>query len=270
MVKLAVMTSMYDNWINNYGGSHERLLRELGKAGVGGIEAFCNLFMDNDELLKLYQKEMTDSGLVMPVMDLISNLAYREKSQRQEAYEKMRKGIDICAAMGTEIVHVAGCALVGGVSAKDGRKLIAEGLMEFVDDVEKRGMILAFENYDLSPNLICSVTDCLEIIKLTGDRVKFVFDTGNFESVGEHAESNFASLIGHTCHFHFKDLKKDENSCEYTNAFFGEGVVKNRQIAKMIKTSGYNGWVALETFSQVEDGPAKAIPRPLALLKSWF
>lgn len=40
MIKFAVMTFMYNNWINNCGGSHEELIRVLAEAGADGIEAF--------------------------------------------------------------------------------------------------------------------------------------------------------------------------------------------------------------------------------------
>jgi sugar phosphate isomerase/epimerase len=270
MINYAVMTFMYRSWIDSVNGSHEALLNSIADAGADGVEVFCNSFMNNDKLLKLYQKELGEKGLKMPVMDLISNLACRESVQRKEAYEKMREGIDICDAMGAEIVHIAGCAPVEGVSPEDGRKLIAEGLMEFVDDVEKRGMILAFEDFDPSPGLICSGADCLEIIHLTGNRVKFVFDTGNFEAAGEHAEDNFNKMIEHTCHFHFKDLRPADNSRGYTGAEFGSGMVKNRQIAGMIKDSGYGGWVALESLFRCGESPSLAIPPALRLLKSWL
>lgn len=227
--------------------------------------------MDNDKLQKSYQKEMTNTGLSMPVMDLIANLACKEKIARQDAYDKMRKGIDICDAFGSKIVHLAGCSPVDGVSPENGRKLIAEGLMEFVDDVEKRGMILAFEDFNPSPGLICSAADCLEIIGLTGSRVKFVFDTGNFEAAGEHAENNFAALFDHICHFHFKDFKVGVDlSKEQPGTYFGQGAIKNREIAKMAKDCGYSGWVALESYLQGDNGPRETVPVELTLLKSWF
>ena len=271
MIKFAVMTFMYNNWINNCGGSHEELIQILGEAGADGIEAFCNTFMDNNKLLRLYQKEMANTGLSMPVMDLIANLACKEKSARQDAYEKMRKGIDICDAFGSEIVHVAGCKMVEGMPPEDGRKLIAEGLMDFVDDVENRGMILAFEDFNPSPDLICSAADCLEIIKLTGGRVKFVFDTGNFEAAGEHAENNFAKLIDYTCHFHFKDFKKGVDlNIQQPGTHFGQGVVKNREIVQMTKDYGYSGWVALESYLQGNSGPRETVSTEIEVLKSWF
>ncbi len=270
MIKYAVMTFMYRGWADGGKGSHEELIDILRDAGADGIEAFCNTFMGNDELVKRYRKKMNETGLAMPVMDLIANLAVPEGAPRQDVYETMRRGIDICEAFGTEIVHVAGCSPVEGVPPETGRKLIAEGLMAFVDDVEKRGMTLAFEDFDPSPSLICSASDCLDIIRETQNRVKFVFDTGNFEAAGEHAEDKFADFIEHTCHFHFKDFQRDNNPKGYKGASFGKGMIKNREIAAMAKAAGYSGWVALESYLQGDNGPRETIAPELSVLKSYF
>ncbi len=269
MIKYAVMTFMYNGWCASDQGSHEELIDILAEAGADGIEAFCNHFMVNDQLLKLYKSKMTDTGLAMPVMDLIANLAQPDKTKRAQVYDTMRKGIDVCEFLGTEIVHLAGCSPVEGISPTDGRKLIAEGLMDFVDDVERRGMTLAFENFDPSPNLICSAADCLEIIRQTGNRVKFVFDTGNFEAAGEHAEDNFASFIDHTCHFHFKDFQPADNPKGYGGAHFGQGMIKNQEVIRMLKDTDYSGWVALESCLQNGNGPRETVAAELKTLKSY-
>ena len=123
MIKFAVMTFMYAGWVKSENGSHEELIRILAESRADGMEAFCNIFMGNDKLLKLYQKKLQANELKMPVMDLITNLASADKKERAEAYEKMRMGIDICDSLGTEIIHIAGCKLPEGVSPEDGRKL---------------------------------------------------------------------------------------------------------------------------------------------------
>jgi sugar phosphate isomerase/epimerase len=256
--------------VNSEDGSHEKLIQILGESGAEGIEAVVNQFIENEDLVKLYQKEMARYVMTMPVMDLIVNLACSDKKQRDEGYETMRKGIDICDAFDTEIVHVAGCRLVEGVTPEDGRKLIAEGLSDFVEDVEKRGMILAIENYNPSPTLICSAEDCLDILDQTGNRAKFVFDTGNFEAAGEHAEDVFDQMINQTCHFHFKDFKSDDSPKGYGGTYFGQGIIKNRQIAELIKNSTYSGWVALESYLQDGNGPLETIPKEVKLMKSMF
>lgn len=270
MIKYAVMTFMYNKWCNDGNGSHEELIKILADAGADGVEAFCNHFMENEELLKLYRKGLPEAGIAMPVMDLIANLAAADKTARTEIYDVMRRGIDICDALDTEIVHVAGCKLMEGTTPEDGRRWIAEGLMDFIDDVEKRGMTLAIENFNPSPDLICSADDCLDIIRQTDNRAKFVFDTGNFIAVDERAEDVFAKMIDHTCHFHFKDFQPADNAHGYGGAHFGQGMIKNQQVARMAQDAGHSGWVALESYPQDGNGPRETVAPELKVLKSYF
>ena len=270
MIKFAVMTFMYHGWANSEEGSHEGLLELLSAAGADGVEAFANHFFADEALLRRYQQKMQDLGLAMPVMDLLANLAEPSGMERQAAYEKMRQGIDICQQFGCEVVHLAGCKLADGLHASDARKWIAEGMLDFIDDIEKRGMLLGFEDFDPAPGLICSAQDCLEIIKMTGNRVKFVFDTGNFMAVQETAEDNFELMIPHCCHFHFKDFKKADNPRGYAGAHFGQGMIRNREIAQKINASDYQGWVALESYLQDTNGPRETIAPELDTLKSYF
>ncbi len=270
MVKFAVMTFMYKGWADSDEGSHEALLEILAEAGAEGVEAFCNHFFDNADLQQQYQRKMRDLHLRMPVMDLLVNLAEPAGLQREAEYDKMRKGIDICEAFSTEIVHLAGCRLPEAFRPQDARHWIAEGMLDFVDDIEKRGMVLAFEDFDPSPGLICSAEDCLEIIRLANNRVKFVFDTGNFKAVKENAEDNYERLFPHCCHFHFKDFQAADNPRGYTGAHFGQGMIANRTIARKINASGYTSWVALESYLQGGNGPRETVSAELKILKSYF
>jgi sugar phosphate isomerase/epimerase len=270
MVKFAVMTFMYKGWADSDSGSHETLLETLSESGAAGVEAFCNHFFADPGLLRRYQQKMRELDLAMPVMDLLVNLAEPYGVQREAEYEKMRKGIDICEAFGTEIVHLAGCKLSEGDTATAAQKRIVEGMMNFIDDIEKRGMTLAFEDFDPSPGLICAAEDCLEIIRLSNNRVKFVFDTGNFVAAKEKAEDNFDRMIQHCCHFHFKDFQAADNPRGYAGTHFGQGMIANRLIAQKIKAAGYQGWVALESYPQDGNDPRKTVPKELKTLKSYF
>lgn len=270
MIKFAVMTFMYNAWAAGETGSHERLLEILKEAGADGAEAFCNSFFDDAALLKIYQNKLADLQLKMPVMDLIVNLAAKPGKDREDAYEVMRKGIDICESFGTEIIHIAGCRLGEGECVEDAKKLIAEGMLDFIDDVEKRGMTIAFENFDPSPKLICTLKDCQDIMTLTNNRAKFVFDTGNFKAVQEDAAENFDVLFDNIKHFHFKDFQNDDSERGYSGTHFGEGVIKNREVAQKIVAAGYTGWVALESYPQAGNGPEETVAKELKTLKSFF
>lgn len=270
MLQFAVMTFMYKGWADSEQGSHELLLECIAQAGADGVEAFCNHFFENKELQKLYKNKMAALELKMPVMDLIANLAAPAGAEREAAYENMRQGIDICEYFGVEVLHLAGCRMQEQANAEEARKWIAEGILHFIDDIEKRGMQLAFENFDPAPGLICSAADCLEIIRLSGNRARFVFDTGNFQAVGEKAEDNFELLLPHCVHFHFKDFQAADNPRGYAGTHFGQGQIANREIAAKIVAAGYQGWLALESYPQNGNGPLETVAPELKTLKSYF
>ncbi|MCK5802098.1 MAG: sugar phosphate isomerase/epimerase [Lentisphaeria bacterium] len=270
MIKYAVMTFMYRGHIDRGDITHEQLVELVASAGGQGLEAFQRDFINEPELLPRYRKAMEANGVGMPVVDVIVNLVYTSGVERTARIDELRQGLDICAELGTEIAHVAGCKMVEGVSADDGRKKIAELLAECADYAQERDLILAIENFNPSPELICKAADCLEIMRLSGDVVKQVFDTGNFLEVDEQADEQLPLLYDRICHCHFKDFRLPEGEARYAGAVFGEGLIPNRKVAAELVRRGYDGWVALESYPQGGMGPREVIPGELATLKGMF
>ncbi len=271
MNKYAVMTFMFKPWWNDGRITHEQLLRGIAEAGAAGVEPFQMDFVEDPGLLPRYRRALDDNGLKTAAVDVMCNLVYANEHQRSKARDKMKRGLDICHELGADIAHVAGNSLVQGVSAEDGRKMIAEGLLEFVDRAEAGGMTLAIENFNPSPDLICSADDCLEILRLTGDKVKFVLDTGNFLAVNEDPDTNFERFADRICHCHFKDFTLDPDSpAGHHSCDMGTGVIPNAAVARKLLDRDYDGWVALETYSRNDMDPVTAVRRELPVLQSWF
>jgi sugar phosphate isomerase/epimerase len=269
MIRIAVMTFMYRGATQKGELSHADLVALCAKAGAKGIEAFHTDFVDDPGLIPLYRRLLADHGLTMPVVDLMANLVYADARQKQEGVDALRRGLDVCAQLGVEIAHVAGHRPVDGVSLDDARNQIADTLAAHAPLAAEHGMVLAFEDFDPSPTLICSRRDCLQILERAGGALKFVFDTGNFMAAGERADENFAALYPHTCHFHFKDYEVvPGNPPGRRGRPLGQGQTPNAFIAGELRTRGYNGWVALESLAGVP--PQEAIPVDMAVLRGWL
>jgi sugar phosphate isomerase/epimerase len=210
-------------------------------------------------------------------VDVICDLVYSTPQEKQQGRDELRRGLEISAALGAEVVHVAGHSPKQNVSLTDGRRMIADGLKREAEFAAKHGLTLAIEDFGLTPTLLCKAADCLETLKLSEGTVRFVFDTGNFELAGEHADANFDALYEHTCYVHFKDWRptkdrrpgKVELGLDLVGCPLGEGIVPNARIAKMLKARGYSGWVALEVASLLDD-PVSTVKRDLTVLKRWM
>jgi len=269
-MKYAVMTFMYRGHIDRGDITHEELVQLLADAGAQGIEAFDRDFLSDPALITRYQAAMGDAGICMPVIDVMVNLVYTSASERQERVDALRRGLDLCGEMGSEIAHVAGSKLDGTVAPADGRKMMAELLAEQADYAAARGLVLAIEDFDPSPDLVCRAADCVEIMQASGEVVKLVFDTGNFQAVGERADEELDSVYERICHCHFKDFASADSAKGYSGTVFGTGMIPNRSVAEDLMRRGYDGWVALESYPQNGAGPRETVPAELATLKAMF
>ncbi len=269
-MKFAVMTFMYRGHIDRGEISHEGLVQLLAESGAQGIEAFDRDFLAKPELVPVYRRALADTGLTMPVVDVMVNLVYTSAAERRQRLDDLRRGLDLCAGFGSEVAHVAGSKLAEGVSPADGRTMMAELLAEVAGEAQARGLVLGIEDFDPSPDLVCRAADCIEIMRASGGVVKMVFDTGNFQAVGERADEMLPLVYDRICHCHFKDFVADASAKGYRGAVFGQGMIPNREVAAELKRRGYDGWVALESYLQPGCGPRETIPGELATLRAMF
>jgi len=264
------MTFMFKSWWKDGRMPHERMVAEFAKAGVTALESFHRDFIDDPALLTTYPVLLAGHGMRVAIVDVICNLVYATPEQRQQGRDELRRGLDVCVALGAEIAHVAGHRPVDGVPLADARAMIADGLAEAADFASRHGLTLAIEDFDPSPTLVCSAADCLDILTRAKGTVKFVFDTGNFEAVGEHADANLDRFYPHICNCHFKDFRRDPaRDNRLTSCVLGQGLVPNAAVARELVRRHYAGWVALEAMPLGED-PVGTVRRDLPTLMGWF
>jgi len=269
MPRFAVMTFMFEPWWTSGRMSIEQLLEGLADAGAEGVEPFHLDFVKDPSLTKSYRRWLGELGLKAPAVDVMCNLVYADAQQKQRERDELRRGLEICKELGSEIAHVAGHQLRDAVSPDDGRKMIAEGLLEAAELADSYGLVLAIEDFNPSPTLVCAANDCLEILRLTDYKAKLVFDTGNFLEVGERADEVFDLVADQIVHCHFKDFEAAA-SAPYRACDLGKGQIPNPAIAAKLTERGYDGWVALETMGRNDVDPVTAVRRELPLLKQWF
>ncbi len=271
MPKFAVMTFMFRPWWRDGRVTHEAMFEGLAAAGATGVEPFHRDFVEDPGLLARYREALANTGMTVAAVDVMCNLVYGNPAQKRQDRDELRRGMEVSAELGADIAHVAGHRLREGVTPTDGRKMIAEGLLEVAEFAERNGMRLAVEDFGPAPDLLCTADDCLELMDLTRGVVGFVFDTGNFEIVGEKADANFDAVADRVCHCHFKDLSPaPETALGFRGCDLGTGIVPNTAAARRLVEYGYDGWVALETIGRNEISPVEAVGRELPLLKSWF
>ncbi|MDP6775913.1 MAG: sugar phosphate isomerase/epimerase family protein [Candidatus Latescibacteria bacterium] len=270
-MRYAAMTFMFKSWLSSGKMTHEAMLEGFSRAGATGVEVFDRDFVEDPGLLKRYRDVLADLNMEVAAVDVICNLVCPDASQKRESQDTLRRGLDICKELGTQIAHVAGHRQMEGVTPEDGKKMIAEGFLDAADIAREYGLTFAIEDYVPSPDLVCSAKDCVDIMELSDRTVEFVLDTGNFIAVGERADENFDLVAPHICHTHFKDFADDPGSERgFRSCDLGQGVIPNAETARLLMDAGYSGWIALETYSRDDLNPVEAVELELPVLRSWF
>ncbi|MFH0962608.1 MAG: sugar phosphate isomerase/epimerase family protein [Planctomycetota bacterium] len=276
-MRYAVMTFMFAPWWKDGRITHEALIEELAREGVQGIEPFHPLFAEEPGLIARYARALDATGLGVAAVDVICDLVYSSPQEKARGREELARGLDVCVALGARVALVAGHMPKKGVTLEDARKMISEGLSERADFAKARGITLAIEDFGLTPELMCKAADCLKVMGRADGRIRFVFDTGNFEFAGERADESFDALWERICHVHFKDWRPVEDRRAGDGGILehlcgcplGEGIVPNAEIARRLLEKGYDGWVSLEA-TAVAETPAATVRRDLAVLRGWF
>ena len=275
MIHISVMTSF--GWWNDGILDTPALFDRLAAHGADGVEVCDADFYGNPDFARNFSAWLAAADLRLIAVDVICNLVHQGPQDRQRARGELRRGLDICVANGAAIAHCAGSQLIAGISPTDGRKMIADLLAEVYEEYTlKFGLTLAIENYGLAPDLICRKADCLEVLARTDNRVKMVFDTGNFFAVNERAEDNLDDCYDQIAMCHFKDWTPasrpptDTAGAFFENSRLGEGIIANAAIANRLLERGYDGWVSLESCMHSGETVDQTLKRELGLLRRWL
>lgn len=167
-------------------------------------------------------------------------------------WPEFEKGYD--AAKCESLVSLAvsnGCSqvmLVPGFypSAADDAELfdaIVRRTRRFAAMAASRGVETLVEDFDDERSPTCGIRRTKAFLE-AAPSVGFVYDTGNFNSPGERAESGL-ELLPRTRHFHLKDRPAGDSrgSCAV-----GFGVVPIARIVSAARDACYGGWFTIEHF----------------------
>lgn len=257
--------------------SFDELIPALAESGIDGLDPALAPFGDEQHLLDEFRRLAEQNDLPLPCTGVACDLVHADPAERRRAGEGLRRDIERVASLGSPIALVIGHAPKEDVPLDAARGMIADGLAAQADFAESASVTLAFEDFGRYSDLICRGRDCLDVLRRTDPRVRFVFDTGNFYYAFEGVEENLPLLLDRTCHVHVKDQRITENPPIHPGTRagalracpLGEGMVANRAAAGAFRTAGYSGWVSLEISPQLPD-PGEVIRRDLPAARVWW
>ena len=174
---------------------------------------------------------------------------------RRVRIDHTRRAIDLCAELGApHITTEPGGPIDPSQTRAQAVDLFVEALKPLAEHAERRGILLLVEP---EPGLLVETTD--EYLEIT-DRVDspalgLNFDVGHAFCMGEDLAAQVAKLARHTRHYHFEDIAA---SRVHHHLVPGQGAIDFAPVVAAIKATGYDGWITVELYPNVDDPDAAA------------
>ncbi|MCJ8008236.1 sugar phosphate isomerase/epimerase family protein [Lederbergia wuyishanensis] len=245
-------------WIADNGGEHMEIV------------PYGFTLVDNLELADAVRDKAASVGIELSNYSLPANFVQETEEEFKEEVERLKTHVDLIHRMGIKHMRHDVTAFTLPPEKitiewfEKSLPLIVEGSRQIADYAAEFGITTTIENH----GQCVQASDRVQRVLLAVDRPNFktTLDVGNFLCVDEDpivgVKKNlpFASLV------HFKDFYirpyyenpgdgywfKSANGNFLRGSIVGQGDIKIREIVKLIKESGYDGYITVE-FEGMED-----------------
>jgi sugar phosphate isomerase/epimerase len=257
----------------------ERLERAASLGVLDGVELMYPAEVNEENIQELFQM-LSDAGLALSIVGIpISGerrfakgtLTSRDPAVRRTAIDRVKAGMDVCAALGGDQIMFFlgqdGCDYSLEVDYEEAWGWMAESIAEMA--THRRDVKICLEYKPFEPRRHIFLNDVGTALHLAdaidADNVGVVLDTGHALMAGEVLGESIW-LLHHArrlYHFHFNDNYRgwDDDMIVGSIHFmpFLEAIY-------WLKRIGYRGWISLDLFPYRED-PDLAVTESIAFLK---
>lgn len=219
--------------------------RDLGCDGVSLESCFFPDF--SDQYLADLKSKLDDYGF-----DRVYAWGHPdglEAGGNAEEKQKMIEHIAFAKQLGAPVMRVVGSSLMYRNDPHEPQlKILAKWFKDAVEVAEQEGIKLAVENHiDYNSDEIKWLID-----EVGSDHFGINFDTANFLRVLDDPVSAAEKLAPHVFATHVKDLLpvKGRNVgewCYFASVAAGDGLIQIKEIAEILASNGYQGFLAFET-----------------------
>lgn len=211
-------------------GSFE-LAKRIGLDGVqvdfGSGEKELPLFDKDLQAKILAEAAKHDMEIASLAMGVLNGIPYKS-DPRTERW--VSQAIDVCKAMGVNVVLLAFFAKGDLRNDPPGTDLVVERLKNVAPKAEDAGVALAIESW-------LNADEHLEIIERVGSpAVKVYYDVGNSHKAGYDIYREIRQLGKHICEFHAKDY----------DDLYGKGTIAFKEVRRAMDDIAYRGWIVME------------------------
>ena len=174
---------------------------------------------------------------------------------RRVRIDHTRRALDLCAEIGApHITTEPGGPLPEGMGRQAAIDVFVEALKPLAEHAEKRDVLLLIEP---EPFLLLETTDqYLEVAeRVNAPSLGLNFDVGHAFCVAEDLPRAIAKLAQHTRHYHLEDIAATR---VHHHLVPGLGAIDFAEVVEAIRRTGYDGWLTVELYPNIDDPDAAA------------
>jgi len=209
------------------------------------------------------RRRFEEAGVAVSCVATSVRFSTNDPAERDVQVEILKRYCDLAADLGARRVRVFGGRIPEGVLKQECKKYVAESLAQAGPYAWERGVYVCLETHD-DFSLAADVADTLSLADAPG--LAATWDWQHPFTHGETIEASFAYLSDWVQHTHVHDVRpKPGGGTEIVP--MGEGVLPLREIARLLRQSGYSGYLSMECWPDLGP-PEETLPRYLAALRA--
>ncbi|MCE3204022.1 sugar phosphate isomerase/epimerase family protein [Paenibacillus sonchi] len=233
-------------------------IADLGAEHAEIVPLGFNL-IDNPELVGVILQTAADRGLELSNYAIGANFAGLEAAERRRELERVKREVDVCAALGIQRMRhdVASSPDLSIACFLEELPQLAEACREIADYASGFGITTSVENH----GYFIQHSDRVQaLVNAVGrDNFRTTLDVGNFLCADENPLIAVASNLKLASMVHLKDFyirPQDRHPGEgwfqssggnwLRGAIVGQGDIDMPRVLQLVKESGYDGYISIE------------------------
>lgn len=253
-------------------------IHEVKRIGADGVELLEFFVQDPEKDRETALEALDQTGLRCSVFSVGQNFAKPSLEERQRELQKVFFGVEQAPLYGAKVVRVFAGDVSEGMTFPEAREWIVDGLAEASVIANNNGVALALENHGKLAGRGDQVRQIIEDVrqKSGNDALGSNPDTGNFLLVGQKSDEAVAQVAEFAYMVHFKDFMREPvghkgfaysalDGTRYVGTAIGEGEVDLPRCVRILKESGFDGWLNIEY--EGEEDPITAVERSVQTAK---
>ncbi|QHW29517.1 sugar phosphate isomerase/epimerase [Paenibacillus rhizovicinus] len=240
-------------WIADHGGQHMEVV-PIGFDLTG-----------NPELIDAIRHKASDAGIELSNYAIGADFLKAGDGAFEQEIERVKRQVDIADSLGLKLMRhdVAWSSDNSIKHFNESLERMASACMQIADYASKYGITTSVENH----GYFVQASDRVQALIHAVNRPNFktTMDVGNFMCADESSVSAVKKNIAFASMVHIKDFylrPSDQNPGEgyfktaggdyLRGAIIGQGDINMREVLRIIKQSGYDGYLSVE-FEGMED-----------------